>query len=168
MRHLRHLRIGLLAAVMGLALLTVPLLVSTAEAGAYLNVNGSLPNLSELNGANTGYAGEVGWTNGTFSLGVEASNYMHNGDATAAGAVNVTVTPWDWVVSPYGTVGAGWTFEGDPLVQYGGGFLWNANDEGEAGSFGIYAGYEWRQYLDSSFESIDQTGYAKLGMLLTF
>lgn len=159
---MRHL---FMTMTIGLALLAAPLLAGVAEAGTYLKVGGSMSSFSEKD---FGYAGEVGWTNGTFSLGIEASNYMHNGDATAAGAVNATMTPWDWVVSPYGTVGAGWTFKGDPLVQYGGGLLWNANDEGEAGSFGIYAGYEWRHYLDSSFESTDQTGYAKLGMLLTF
>lgn len=158
---LRNLLLPIFAA---LALFVAPL----AHADTYLMVGGSLANLSEVNTDNIGYSGEAGWTDGTFAVGAEVSNHMHLGNETLAGAVNARVFLGDWVVKPYLSAGAGATFEGDPLAQYGAGLLWVANDEGNAGSFGIYAGYEQRHYFDSDFSEAGHDGYAKIGMMLTF
>ena len=144
-----------------------------AHADTYLMAGGSLANLSNVdidNTDNIGYSGEAGWTNGTFAVGAEVSNHMHLGNETLAGAVNGRVFLVDWVVKPYISGGVGATFEGDPLAQAGVGLIWIANDEGEAGSFGIYAGYEHRFYFDGfdSFDSTGNDGYAKVGLMLTF
>jgi hypothetical protein len=146
------------------------LFIGPAHADTYLMVGGSLANISELDTDNIGYSGEAGWTNGTFAVGGEVSNHMHLGNETLAGAVNARVFLGDWVVRPYVSAGAGATFEGDPLAQAGVGLMWTANDEGEAGSFGIYAGYEHRFYFDGfdDFDSTGDDGYAKVGMMLTF
>ena len=146
-------------------------LAGQARADTYLMIGGSLADLSEVNTDNIGYAGEAGWTNGTFAAGVEVSNHMHNGNSTLAGAVNGRVFTPEWhSLRLYGSAGAGATFEGDPLAQVGGGLLWVANDEGNAGSFGIYAGYEQRWYFESfsDFDSTGRDGYAKVGLMLTF
>lgn len=154
-------------------LAAVALFVATpAKADPYLIVGGSLAGPSELNLDldNVGYSGEAGWTNGTFAGGVEISNHVRDGNSTLAGAVNGRVFIGDWIVKPYISGGVGVTFEGDPLAQVGGGLLWVANDEGEAGSFGIYAGYEQRYYFESfsNFDSTENDGYAKVGLMLTF
>ena len=153
-----------------MAALALFLFLSPAHAETYVMAGGSLANLSELNTDNIGYSGEAGWTNGTFAAGVEVSNHMHLGNSTLAGAVNGRVFLGDWVVKPYISGGVGATFEGDPLAQVGAGLLWIANDEDNAGSFGIYAGYEQRYYFESfsDFDSTGNDGYAKIGLMLTF
>ena len=146
-------------------------LAGQAHADTYILVGGSLSNFSELNTDNIGYSGEAGWTNGTFAAGVEVSNHMHAGNETLAGAINGRIFTPEWhSLSLYGGVGAGATFEGDPLGQAGAGIRWKANDEGESGSFSILAGYEYRCYPKDwgSFDCASNDGYAKMGMMLTF
>ena len=145
-------------------------LTPALASGLYVMGGASLANFEDINTDNIGYSGEVGLTNGTFAAGVEVSNHMHLGNSTLAAAVNGHVFLGDWVIRPYVTGGVGATFEGHPLAQAGGGLLWVANDEGEAGSFGIYAGYEHRVYF-AGFDDFDSTGndgYAKVGLMLTF
>lgn len=156
----------LLSTIAALVLLTG---VAQAE-GLYVMGGGSLANLGEINTDNLGYSGEVGYTTGTFAGGIEVSNHMHLGNSTLAAAANGRVFLGDWFIRPYISGGVGSTFEGSPLAQAGGGLMWVANDEGDAGSFNIYAGYEQRWYFESfsDFDSTGNDGYAKVGLMLTF
>ena len=138
----------------------------------YARVGGSIAKIEKLSTDNTdniGYFGEIGLAGDTFAVGIEASRHMHDGNETLGAAVNGYVYFTDWVVRPYGTGGIGATFEGDPLAQAGGGFMWVANKEA-SGSFNLFAEYKIRCYPDDwdSFDCASNDNTFNVGGLVTF
>ena len=127
-------------ALLGMAALLV---IGLAPAHAddfnlYIMPYGGFANTEELDLDNVVYGVEAGLTNDRWDFGGDVMKWSHLGDESTViqGKVRYAIGPW--VIKPTVAVGAGAVVEGfDPVVSIAGGLLWEANDEGEAGSFGI-------------------------------
>ena len=153
---------------LGVMLMAMP--AKSAELYVMGGANFSEFSSMEFNSDNLGFAGEVGAVGDYFGGGLQISNLCIDDGCDMAAAGNARIFVGDWLIRPYVLGGIGASFNGDPLTQYGGGLMWVANDEGDAGSFSIYAGWTIRDTFVSfdDWEHVGNEEFAEAGLMLTF
>lgn len=103
---------------------------------------GGFANLSEPTMENVTYGVEAGITNDRWDIGGDVMKWSHLDDESTVVQAKVRYAFGSWFIQPVAAIGGGIVVEGvDPVLSLEGGLLWTANDEGEAGSFGIALTY---------------------------